>query len=1692
MKKILAIGLFLGCTLGSAFAQTVVVDVCDQNEPWNTGGAGTGLLEAVQSLATTGGTVSFAGLSCPTGLSAPNEVQIYNTNPSSPLIIDGTTYDGGGKLQISGPNWGSAFHLQNSSNIEIRGFNMYGSRGVELENSDNNIVAGNCIGTDNTGNAVATTTGGNYGIWIRSGSQYNIIGGPDSADRNVIAWYQERIHIEGNTTSYNTIQNNFLGIGIDGTTPITNAGNAQDGIFLNNAPDNSIIDNVISNTNWNGIMVDNNSLRTVIQNNLIGFDSTGTVAITNGRTLSFDGILTDHGIFIQNSSFVEVRDNVIGNSIGGNGIYSLGSSSGEYAGNYIGTDITGTVDMRNYGQGILIEDGGSNTIGGLTPADRNVICANGNFGFADDWGTVKGHGIELFKSNSNNIWGNYVGIDATGLAGLGNQLNGIYVHNCSFNTVGGATDAHRNYVGDNGYTFESTPDPDGNLTFRRHGIQTDGEFWGSDGPSSNNLIQNNWVGIGIDGLTNIGNREDGISIYRRSLNNTILDNVVGFNNEGIFIQTNSDNNVVYGNWVGLAPDSSTVIGNNNDGLKIHSGDGNILGGPGDGEYNVIVGNGGNGIQLTFGGEGHASYPNEATTNTTIQNNIIGHDGSNPTWSNVGHGILIVLGSSNNTIGGTGTNESNLIANNGGDGINISSATSIENTIVGNEIYCNGLRGIELNDEGNTNYASTGSGSAAELYVNNSSSAPNFFGVMPVGASVVHVYEQGACELCGDTDGNQVQGERYLGTANINAAAGTWDFTDLTGTVSNVTVTATDADGNTSEFSQCASVCTSPGSASLAVSPSATICQGETVDFTATAGNAGSWQYTFYRDGFMVQQSTSNVLTGASVEGDYTVVIADAAFPSNVTCQETSSAVALTVNSLPTTSAISGTDPVCDGDVATYSVTNTNNSTYSWSVPTGAAITSGQGTNSIIVDWSGASSGNVSVTETNVSNCTGSPVTFSVTVNPLPVVAGINGVDPVCDGDVENYSVTSPNATSIYTWTVPTGASITLGQGSDQITVDWSGASSGDVTVEEEDANGCTSASTADFSVTVNSLPSTPAISGNATPACSGTGESYSVTNPGGSTYLWTVPSGSSITSGQGTESIIVDFGTTNGNITVTETNDNGCEGSPVSLAIVLQGCGLSANFEADDTVICVGQTITFTDLSTGTTGSTTYSWDFGTGATPPTSTSAGPVNVTYNTVGTATVSLTITDGASSQEIKTNYITIVDNPSAVTITGVDPVCDGDVESYYISGNPGSSYTWTSPTGSTIQTGQGSDSIRVNWTGASSGDVTVTETNSTGCVGAASTFPVTVNGLTGDPGAITGPTGDVCNGASGLTYDFSIASVTNATGYTWTVPSGASIISGSGTESITVDFGTVAGTNRTVTVTPNGICDDGATESFTLDVTSTVTPGLDISPSDNGLCGNELVTFTAFPTNEGTSPTYIWYVNGVEAQSGADDTYSSTFSNGDLISAILISDATCSTTDSAYSNDTTQMSILETPTAEAGPDQSLENPETVILTTTEYQLGTTSGAGISYNWSSSVDDLELSVTNPSDLLTLVQASPTEAATWYTLTVSNSLGCTAQDSMLVTINFSVFIPSGFSPNNDGNNDMFQIHNIDKYPGNRVEIYNRWGSLIYSADDYGISEQFWDGTHNGKDLPMATYYYIVDLKDGSDQIAGPVTIIK
>lgn len=144
-------------------------------------------------------------------------------------------------------------------------------------------------------------------------------------------------------------------------------------------------------------------------------------------------------------------------------------------------------------------------------------------------------------------------------------------------------------------------------------------------------------------------------------------------------------------------------------------------------------------------------------------------------------------------------------------------------------------------------------------------------------------------------------------------------------------------------------------------------------------------------------------------------------------------------------------------------------------------------------------------------------------------------------------------------------------------------------------------------------------------------------------------------------------------------------------------------------------------------------------------------------------------------------------------------------------------------------------------------------------------------------------------------------------------------------------------------------------------------------------------------------------------------------------------------------------------------------------------TGAGVGANYDWNP-----PLSLNDPTTATPI--ASPT-ATTNYIVTGTDVNGCMDTASVQIIVATSIVFPDGITPNGDGLNDTWRIELIEEFPDNVVQVYNRWGQMVFESKGY--LEQ-WDGLHNGKELPVGTYYFLIDLGNDMPKYTGPITLMR
>ena len=633
-----------------------------------------------------------------------------------------------------------------STDIELNGIN-YLPTGETQSTYGGDTVIGCFLGTESSGEQVESPSGGT-GVEIDDISN-NIIGGTIPADRNIIS---------------NGTKGFGYGIWVTGTSSGDN----------------------------------------LIEGNYIGTDATGTVSLGNYQGISFYQFGSGNTV----GGTAPGATNIVSGSYD-TGVIISGSGGGVLVeGNYIGTDVTGTLPLPNgtryastpgyfLAPGVTIGTNG-NTIGGTTPGAGNVISGNTNDGIDIISQTSSPQGFAQPGGQDNLIEGNYIGTNATGDASLPNGHQGIGLSaGAQYNTIGGPTPGAGNVISGN----------DGSPT------NSCGIFLSAGG---DNVIQGNLIGTNALGTTAIANYQ---GILVQCSGNTIggtsagAGNVISGNTWGGIILDNGDN-LIQGNLIGTSSSGDQAVPNGFlsydyvGGINVFS-DGNTIGGTASGAGNVISGNGSDGVDLV------------SVSGNLLEGNSIGV-GANGTESlgNGAGGISAFNGASYNTIGGTTLGAANVIANNQTrPGVNIGVSDSDNcpgNAILSNSIYNNGMLGINLGFSTSPTRNMPGGNSggpndlqgfpvltAAESF--SSYSAVLISGTLnsaPLESYTLQFFVSTTADPSGYGEGQTLIGTTTVttdagGNASFNAV-----FSGQVVPLGNVvSATATDPSGNTSEFAQ---------------------------------------------------------------------------------------------------------------------------------------------------------------------------------------------------------------------------------------------------------------------------------------------------------------------------------------------------------------------------------------------------------------------------------------------------------------------------------------------------------------------------------------------------------------------------------------------------------------------------------------------------------------------------------------------------------------------------------------------------------------------------------------------------------------------------------------------------------------------------------------------------------------------------
>lgn len=699
-------------------------------------------------------------------------------------------------------------------------------------------------------------------------------------------------------------------------------------------------------------------------------------------------------------------------------------------------------------------------------------------------------------------------------------------------------------------------------------------------------------------------------------------------------------------------------------------------------------------------------------------------------------------------------------------------------------------------------------------------------------------------------------------ANTNACTVTWN-NPLPGVVNPATLSVTE----TNTLSGCSATAnlsvsvyykpTSPAITRVSGTPLNQACNNSTIQYQIPNNSGSNYLWTVTGGTITAGGSTAIVTVQWTTVGNQTLTVTETT-AGNTNCTGVST-LNVSVTYQPTPS-ISGNATTCTGNTETYTTGNVAGSTYAWTLPAGGGtILSGASSNTITVNWTGASpSRTVQVVETN-GNCSAT-ATLTVSVGQTPTATVISRLLPAgslgsaCVGSNILYA-TPLTPTNTYTWTVTGGSFTTASSGVNvnQVAVTWNVMGNQTLTVVETTA-GTNCSRTATQTVNVTYQP-TPSISGAAT-TCTNNTETYSTGNVAGDTYVWTVSAGGTVLTGAGSNSITVRWNTSGAQtVSVLETaSAGGCSATATLNVTVGQTPTLTAISRVSGTPLaqaCAGSTVGYT--TPGTAGNT-YVWSVTGGAFVGSSNgvNVNSVNVTWNVVGNQTLTVVeTTAGTNCSRTATQNVSVTYQPSP-SIAGNAVTCTNNIETYTTANVAGSAYVWSiSPSANgTILSGSGSNTISVRWNNAGSSTVSVTETSNPGGCFATSSLVVSV-GQTPTATAIsrTSPTGDVGKACVGQTITYSTP-LTSGNTYSW-LATGGSITGASNTNTVNVLWNIIGtGTLRVTETTLGTNCSRTVTQN--VDVTYTPTP---VISGSTVACLNTIQTYSTPAVN---GSTYLWSI------------------------------------------------------------------------------------------------------------------------------------------------------------------------------------------------------------------------------------------
>lgn len=285
--------------------------------------------------------------------------------------------------------------------------------------------------------------------------------------------------------------------------------------------------------------------------------------------------------------------------------------------------------------------------------------------------------------------------------------------------------------------------------------------------------------------------------------------------------------------------------------------------------------------------------------------------------------------------------------------------------------------------------------------------------------------------------------------------------------------------------------------------------------------------------------------------------------------------------------------------------------------------------------------------------------------------------------------------------------------------------------------------------------------------------------------------------------------------------------------------------------------------------------------------------------------------------------------------------------------------------------------------------------------------------------------------------------------------------------------------TVYVDTAAVCTPQAADTIKMKVVPEKMPGITVHASANIICEGSPATFIAATVNEGSDASYQWMINGVKTDESSKTFVTNKLKSGDSVWCVLTTKNPC------IPNNQLQSNIIATQ-VKPSPHVGILSNDTSVMSGSVVQLSaTTTGDPIMFGWKP-----QALVTSPQSFTTF--SKPLTTGTYkFMFEATGANGCVSTEQVMVSVLQDFYMPTAFTPNGDGLNEVFRIPPGSAFQLKEFSIFDRWGNNVFATRDI---TKGWDGKYKN-DMLSGTYIYVITGKDlymKDVVIKGTVTLIR